>query len=122
MKEIMRILLEVQSLDMKPTRSAAATESLAVLRRKIPEGILDRYDRLRSRGKTGIAPVYHETCSACHMHVRLATILTLKHGDTPQACDNCGRYLYLPEEAEPAAAVVAVPKATQKRKPPTRKK
>jgi predicted nucleic acid-binding Zn-ribbon protein len=122
MKEIMQILLEVQSLDMKQTQSTAATEALTVLRSKIPEGILARYDRLRSRGKTGIAPVSHETCSACHMHVRLATILTLKHGDTPQACDNCGRYLYLPEEAGPPAAVVAVPKIAQKRKPPTRTK
>jgi predicted nucleic acid-binding Zn-ribbon protein len=120
MKEIMRTLLEIQSLDMKQTQSAAATEALTVLRRKIPEGILQRYDRLRTRGKTGIAPVHHETCSACHMHVRLATILTLKHGDTPQSCDSCGRYLYLSEEPEKLETAVAAPKTARKQKNPAR--
>jgi predicted nucleic acid-binding Zn-ribbon protein len=115
----MRTLLKIQSLDMKPTPGAA--EVLAELRRRIPEGILQRYDRLRARGKTGIAAVRHETCAGCHMHVRLATIMALKHGDTTQACDNCGRYLYLPEEAEESEPPIAAPKTTRRRKLPTRK-
>jgi predicted nucleic acid-binding Zn-ribbon protein len=120
MKDMMRTLLEVQLLDMNPTRGAAA-ETLARLRSRIPEGILQRYDRLRARGKTGIAPVHHETCAGCHMHVRVATIMALKHGEITQSCDNCGRYLYLPEEPEKPEPAVAAPKIVRKRKVPVRK-
>jgi uncharacterized protein len=102
MKNTMRTLLEVQTLEMKPRRAPGDAERLEVLRDRIPAGLLDRYDRLRARGKTGVASVRHETCSGCHMRVRLATLLALQHGDTPQSCDNCSRYLYLDEQPEAA--------------------
>jgi len=73
---------------------------VAELRGKIPAPILGHYDRLRVRGKKGLAAVRHQVCTGCHMSVPLATVMTLKHAQDIQLCDSCGRYLYLPDEAE----------------------
>jgi hypothetical protein len=73
------------------------------------------------RGKKGLAAVNNQVCAGCHMHVPMGVIITLKHGRDVQLCENCGRYLYLPEEAA-AAGVPTPPVAKPVRAPRRRKK
>ncbi len=70
---------------------------IARLRAKIPAQILGHYDRLLARGKKGISVIHRQICSACHVQVPRNTVLTLMHGTDIQVCENCGRYLCLPE-------------------------
>ena len=89
------------------------TAVIAELRAVIPDPILAHYDRLRSRGKKGVAVIRNNVCTGCHMGVAIGTIVTLKQGKDIQLCGSCGRYLYLPPEEPPdpdAAAAVAKPK------------
>jgi hypothetical protein len=100
MKQLMKTLVELQTLEFgqKPTKTTAAP--IAKLRSKIPDNVLGHYDRLMARGKKGVAAVRNQNCAGCHMSVPLAVVMTLKHADDIQLCDNCGRYLYLPDEEE----------------------
>ena len=109
MKEIMKLLFELQSLEFE-TRIRPATEArVAELRAAIPAPILAHYDRLADQGKKGVAVLRNQTCSGCHMRVPLGVVMDLKHAQDVCLCDHCRRYLYLPEDAsvaKPAASVL----------------
>jgi predicted nucleic acid-binding Zn-ribbon protein len=126
MKTLMQNLLKLQTLEFNETKGAAAAAEIAALRGKIPAPILGHYDRLRERGKKAVAVVKNQVCTACHMRPTLGVLMTLQHGQDIQLCENCGRYLCLPEEksAPPAAAPAAAKpaRATRKRKPAAPKK
>ena len=62
--------------------------------------IIGHYDRLRVRGKKGVALVRNQVCTGCHMHVPIGQITVLMRGEDVQLCESCGRYLYLPDAAE----------------------
>lgn len=94
----MQDLLNLQTLEFGQTRDAISTATIAGLRAKIPPPILGHFDRLRARGKKGLAAVQNQVCTGCHMRVPLGAIMTIKHGQDIQLCENCGRYLYLPPE------------------------
>ena len=113
---MMQNLLKLQTLEFSETPVPRAADLIAELRERIPPQILEHYDRLRVRGKKGLAAVNHEVCMGCHMHVPLGVVMTLKHGQDVQLCENCGRYLFLPEEAA-AAPVTTEPTATPVRAP-----
>ena len=100
MNEIMQNLFELQSLEFDETFRPDTDQSIAGLRAKIPAAVLTHYDRLGARGKKGVAFLHNQTCGGCHMHVTLGKLLELKHGDEVRTCDNCGRYLYLPETVD----------------------
>ena len=100
MKNLMHDLLQLQTLEFDHPASPGNTSLIAELRGKIPAPILGHYDRLRVRGKKGLAAVRNQVCTGCHMSVPLATVMTLKHATDIQLCDACGRYLYLPAEEE----------------------
>ncbi|HEX5219536.1 MAG TPA: hypothetical protein VFZ59_08200 [Verrucomicrobiae bacterium] len=111
MKELMQKLLELQTLEFSETNDENSSAMIAEFRRAIPAPILGHYDRLRARGKKGLAAVRHQVCTACHMRQPLGVILTLKQGQDVQLCHNCDRYLYLPvEELE---SPLTTPVATQ---------
>jgi predicted nucleic acid-binding Zn-ribbon protein len=99
MNELMRILIELQSLEFEETIRPDIEERILELRAKIPAPILSHYDRLSDKGKKGVALLRNQTCSGCHMRVPVAVVLDLKHGDEVCLCESCGRYLYLPETA-----------------------
>jgi len=109
MNELMRILIELQSLEFEETIQPNIEERIAKLRAKIPRPILAHYDRLGDQGKKGVAPLRNQICTGCHIRVPVAVVFNLKHGEDVCLCDNCGRYLYLPE-----IAVEAVSSATKK--------
>jgi hypothetical protein len=109
MKEIMKNLFELQSLEFEVKIHPDNEERIAELRAKIPAPILAHYDRLADQGKKGVAVLRNQTCSGCHMRVPLGVVLDLKHCNDVCLCDHCRRYLYLREETpavEPKAAVL----------------
>jgi predicted nucleic acid-binding Zn-ribbon protein len=116
MKEIIDILLKLQTLQFDPTVDAK-DERIAKLRTKAPEQILAHYDRLMARGKKGVAAVRGQVCTGCHMQVPLGVTITLMHDDDIQICESCGRYLYLAPVVETMEPVKPKKKAAVTRKP-----
>jgi predicted nucleic acid-binding Zn-ribbon protein len=102
MKEIMKYLFELQTLEFETTIHPDTEDRIAELRAKIPAPILAHYDRLGDQGKKGVAVLRNQTCSGCHMRVPVAVVLEVKHAQDVCLCDNCRRYLYLPADAEVA--------------------
>jgi len=100
MKEIMKYLFELQSLEFETTIHPDTEDRIAELRAKIPAPILAHYDRLGDQGKKGVAVVRNQTCSGCHMRMPLAKMLEVKHAEDVCLCDNCRRYLYLPDDVD----------------------
>lgn len=103
MDELIRNLLRLQTLEFSGARDPDTAAQVAELRDKMPPQVLGHYDRFLVRGKKALAAVSHQVCTGCHMRLPLAVIMTLKHGEDLQLCDNCGRYLYLAEIMESEA-------------------
>jgi predicted nucleic acid-binding Zn-ribbon protein len=119
MKALLQNLIQLQSLEFGGVKDTNIETARAELRAQIPSSILGHYDRLVARGKKGLAAVHGQVCSGCHMQVPLGVVVTLRHGQDLQLCENCGRYLYLPpavktETAEPAIS----PKPEKKTRKP----
>jgi len=115
MNDLFQNLIKLQSLDFGDEPGAQAEAARAALRAQIPVQILGHYDRLVARGKKGVAAVRGQVCSGCHMQVPLGVVMTLRHGQDIQLCENCGRYLYLPSDDESRGAEpAAVSKPTRK--------
>ncbi len=116
MNEIIKILLQLQSLESNGKVAPAQAKQAAELRAQIPPPVLAHYDRLVARGKKGVAVIRNQSCSACHISVPRGVVLTLMHNADVQLCESCGRYLYLPE---PTA--IPEPALTRKISKPARK-
>jgi predicted nucleic acid-binding Zn-ribbon protein len=108
MNSIMAKLLKLQALEFDRTPTPGEEQQMAELRGGVPEPILGHYSRLIARGKKGVAVIRNQVCSGCQMRLPIGTINTLKRNEDIQICDSCGRYLYLPQEAEEPAPVAAV--------------
>ncbi len=124
MHAVMHALLELQQLDFGSDLDSPAVKSaVEKLRAKIPPQIMGHYDRLRARGKKGLALVRdNKVCSECHMQVPIGTVITIMKGEDIQLCGNCGRYLYVVDKPVEAAAPEAPappspPKAKRGRRP-----
>jgi predicted nucleic acid-binding Zn-ribbon protein len=125
MIELLQTLLKLQALAFEEVEDKNSEATIAALRAKVPPQILGHYDRLVVRGKKGVAMVRGQVCTGCHMRLPIGTIMTLKHDEDIQLCESCGRYLYLPPEAEteppepaePAGAPKAVKKPRKPKKP-----
>ena len=115
MNELLQNLVKLQSLEFAGVKNKNVEASLAELRGKIPPQILGHYERLVAHGKKGLAAVRDQVCTSCHMHLPIGVVTTLMRDDDIQLCDNCGRYLYLPE-----ATKAEVPKPTAKPGPARR--
>jgi len=102
MKNIIENLLKLQAIEFSGAPAAETKKQLAKSRTEIPAQILAHYDRLVARGKKGVAVIKGQICSECHMQVPRNTVLTLMHNTDIQLCENCGRYLCLPEHVNPA--------------------
>jgi predicted nucleic acid-binding Zn-ribbon protein len=109
MNELLQNLLKLQAIEFEETTEKSAGASIAELRGKIPPQILGHYDRLVARGKKGVTAVRGENCASCHIRVPIGAIMTLKRGEDIQLCENCGRYLFLPETPEAPPAPPAAP-------------
>ena len=99
MKEIMEALLKLQEAQIRAELNPGEENSTTRKWRKdVPKPIQGHFDRLRARGKKGVAIIRNGTCNGCYMKVALGVMVTLRNGTDIQLCGNCGRYLYLPEE------------------------
>jgi predicted nucleic acid-binding Zn-ribbon protein len=99
---ILESLLELVRLDMQLRKTGKETaerrqveDAINSVRAKLPEPILGHFDRQKSRGKLGIAPVRGGVCGACHLKMPLGHVAELRHKQDDLAlCDNCGTYIY----------------------------
>ena len=95
----MEALLKLQEAqirsDLPPGKDNTTTRRF---RKMIPEQIQGHFDRIRARGKKGVSTVKNGACTGCYMKVPMATLLTIRRGEDIRLCDNCGRYLFLPED------------------------
>jgi len=115
MNIILQNLMKLQALEFGEVAAKNVEAQGAELRGKIPPPIIAHYDRLRIRGKKGIVFVRHQVCTGCHMNVPIGQITVLMRDEDVQLCENCGRYLCLPDpaEAEVAAPVEAAKPAAK---------
>ena len=127
MNIVLQDLLKLQTLEFGETGGKHTEAQVTELRGKIPQPIIGHYDRLRVRGKKGVAVVRNQVCTGCHMHIPIGQINVLMRGEDVQLCESCGRYLYLPDPAEaeflshveaakPEAKAAAVKPAAKPRK------
>lgn len=107
--DIVQRLLELQSLEERldqfqrnKEKTADVQALIESLRGNLPLSVLINHDRMRKKGKASVAQVRHGVCSACHLALAIGNVATLRHGEL-RRCGNCGRYLYIVEEEEPAA-------------------
>jgi predicted nucleic acid-binding Zn-ribbon protein len=103
MNIVLQDLLKLQTLEFSEGTGQDMEAQVAQLRANLPQPILGHYDRLRVRGKKGVAVVRNQVCTGCHMHVPIGQITVLMRGEDIQLCESCGRYLYLPDPAEAEA-------------------
>ncbi len=106
MHAILQNLLDLQRLEFGEVTGKGLESQITQLRTVVPQPILGHYDRLRVRGKKGVAAVRNQVCTGCHMKVPIGQITILMRNEDIQLCESCGRYLYLPDvaESEPAKA------------------
>jgi len=106
MKVIER-LQELQALEMGPSAESPETKRLIEqIRKETPEMVLGHYDRLRARGKKGVATVVNGVCTGCRMRLATGNHAALIRDEDIAMCDSCGRYLLM---APATAAEVEAP-------------
>ena len=102
MRKVMEQLLALQNLQFdERSRTSRSNAEMEKLRDNVPTPILAHYERLVLRGRKGVAMARAGVCSECHLHITRDKLAKLSAtSNEVHLCDNCGRYLYLPE-AEP---------------------
>jgi len=91
--------LQTLAADLKQ-EIAKGKEEAAKRRNDVPADLLSRYDALLAKndGVLPLVPVVSGVCGGCHMKVTAQTMATMTRGGVAY-CDNCMRFVYLPEEA-----------------------
>jgi predicted nucleic acid-binding Zn-ribbon protein len=92
MNQIIENLFELQTLE------ESGDANVDRLRKRIPNEVLYHYDRLRLRGRHGVAIVRRGVCGQCHMQVAIGLLASLRRMDNIHCCQNCGAYLSVVEE------------------------
>lgn len=71
---------------------------------QIPAAILKRYDMVRQRRGTGLAPVSGGRCTACNMGLPPQLYNIICRGETIESCPSCHRFLFKRDEEKQADA------------------
>ena len=115
--DMVRRLMELAALEERLTTlkrdgqtAASVTALIESLRANIPLGVLITHDRMRNRGRCCVAEIRHGVCAGCHLALAIGNVAAVRHGDLHR-CGNCGRYLYLVEDEEPAEAASSIASA-----------
>jgi hypothetical protein len=124
MNAVIQTLLKIQGLEFSDAPDTNTQAQIQELRTQVPTQILAHYDRLRIRGKKGVALVRNKSCTGCHMQQPIGIITVLMRNEDIQLCDSCGRYLFLPAESEaavvePVIEIKPAAKTARTRKPKT---
>lgn len=97
--ELVRLDVQLRETGKETVERGRVEEAINSVRAKLPAPILGHFDRQKSRGKLGIAPVRGGVCGACHLKMPLGHVAELRHKQDDLAlCDNCGTYIYLPPD------------------------
>jgi predicted nucleic acid-binding Zn-ribbon protein len=97
--ELVRLDVQLRKTDKETAERGRVEDAINSVRAKLPAPILGHFDRQKSRGKLGIAPVRGGVCGACHLKMPLGHVAELRHKQDDLAlCDNCGTYIYLPPD------------------------
>jgi hypothetical protein len=96
-KVIISRLLTLQDLQLKTPSAGNLANEIEALRTEIPDAVLARFDKFLVRGKRGVALVQNSICKGCQIALTVGRVNELITGTGAQICDNCGRYLSLPE-------------------------
>ena len=117
LRELLALDNERRSLKPKSNTLAEATVKIDALRARLPTALLIHYDNRRSRSKLPIAPVANGVCRACHLTLPSGRISELRRNPgVVQLCENCGAFIYLPEEE------IAAPEPVSESAPTNRSK
>jgi predicted nucleic acid-binding Zn-ribbon protein len=121
--DVVRRLLELHGLEERlgalgrdPNERTNTEALIESLRANLPMGVLMVHDQMRARKKRSVAEVRRGVCSGCHLALGVGNVAALRAGELHR-CGNCGRYVYVVEEDEIAAALPA----KTKRKLPKRR-
>jgi len=87
-KNILQNLYTLQTLESE--KKPAASE-IATLRAGIPQAMLRNYDRMRVKGRKGIALVRNHVCTNCRIQVPVAVTASLMNGTLIQVCGRAAR-------------------------------
>jgi predicted nucleic acid-binding Zn-ribbon protein len=120
MRQIMAKLFSLQKLQLRETSLSLQDESeILHLRDTLPASLLVQFDRFIARGKKAVALAPEGVCSECHLHITPAKLAALIRGLEAQVCDNCGRYVYLPDSKAgwPNRAAAANPRLPKPKLP-----
>ena len=124
MKNVIEVLYSLQQLELGGESDSPATAAeISRIRKEVPAPIMGHYDRLRTRGKNGVAIVRNSVCTECHMKLASGINAELIRAEDILICGSCGRYLLAAREtaetpvesAPPMEAPVARKKAVRKR-------
>jgi hypothetical protein len=115
---IVESLLAVQNIKVqKQVPTPAQQAESQVLCANVPAGVLEKFERLLGRGKKAVAIVRSGVCSECHLRLSSGTLASLAYTTEIHYCDNCGRFLYLPED-EPLGLTAAASSVSAAAKSP----
>jgi predicted nucleic acid-binding Zn-ribbon protein len=125
-QQVLTDIKELQNLEGRPPLSGeepvyskAAVAEIDSLRKRIPTSILGHYDRLRLRGKQGVAAVRNGVCGACHLQLPRSVVLHMQGSHEMGVCDHCGAFIF---PAEPEVINWQEPVAAAKKRPAKRQK
>jgi predicted nucleic acid-binding Zn-ribbon protein len=118
MRNIMEHLLAIQNYQLNVRRhSPAVLAEIKQRRAEVPAPILAHFERMIARGKKGVAVVRDGVCTDCHLRLTTGKLANLAADNDIWLCDNCGRYLYLPEAEKAGAAVIPAAKPRPAKRP-----
>ena len=118
MNIVIQKLYKLQQIEMGPNPETPENqEIIKKLREEIPIQIIGHYDRLRAKGKEGVARVRNGVCMGCKMRLTVADYHAVKSGDDISVCQTCARYLiYLPEDEEENQSAIPAPEPIKQTK------
>jgi len=99
-KDLQQLHALLNASDKGRSNQAASPQSnpnrkAGLIRKRIPQPVLDHFDRMMLRGKKPIASVRHAVCSACHLQIPKSHILQMQKSGELDVCDNCGTFIFL---------------------------
>ena len=94
----MESLIALQQLQFDSRRPAPSEAEMGQLRQQVPAQILAHYERLVLRKKKGVSLARNGVCCECHLRIPGGKLVNLAQEGEVHLCDNCGRYLHLPDD------------------------
>ncbi len=102
-EEIIAALLEIREArklckdkTLSPDDVQKLRDFIAVNRRKVPAFAMSHFDRLETPGRSGLAEVRNDRCSACGAPLARGEKERLLKTRGIGVCDGCYAFLYLP--------------------------